>query len=221
MPWRTDGHYDNGEYHLRLRGWDLVDGKLVNDRIVPLCTEGDGPPQDNRFVLHLDNRTTGTATDASGDEPRAKVLDVRIAGGRAGPCDVVQVPPGASLEVDFVAYDVDAHLSEYSLVATFGADEPAIDLLAAPGATLTGVALGGAPAAVQVGPTYPAAFAQGAARPHWSGGGLRLHIPDLRSVITRSCCYQIELWVYKRTIVDCNGNRPHRDFSFYSLTIMV
>ena len=42
-----------------------------------------------------------------------------------------------------------------------------------------------------------------------------------RDAITRSCCYQIELWAYKRTIVDCNGNNPHRDFSFYSLTIAV
>ncbi len=230
MVWDTDGHYDNGEYHLRLVGYDRVGDTLQNERIVPLCgTEDADPPQQNHLVLQLDNRTTGTALDPSGDEPRAKVVEVRINGVVAGPCDIAQAPADASLDVYFIAYDVDAHLSQYSLVATFGADEPPINLLAVVpplgalpnGNTLTGVALDGVPAAVQVGPTYPAALDQGAVSPAWSGGGLHLHIADLRSVIERSCCYQIELWAYKRTIVGCNGNLPHRDFSFYSLTIAV
>jgi hypothetical protein len=150
------------------------------------------------------------------------VIDVRIGGITAGPCSNVVAPAGAALDIDFVAHDVDEHLSHYTLQATFGADEPAIPLLSVPGATLTGVAVGGAPAAAQVGPTYAAALGQpGAVRPLWSGGGLRLHIPDVRDAFPKTCCYQIELWAYKRTIVDCNGNHPHRDFSFYSLTVTV
>ena len=224
MDWHTAGQYDNGEQHVRLVGYDLVGGQLVKRRIVPLCgTETDTTPTDNHAVVYLDNRTTGTAIDSSGDEPRAKVLDVRIGGATAGPCSNVTAPPGASLDIDFIAYDVDGHLSEYSLIATFGADEPPVNLLSAPGAVLTGVAFGSVPAAVQVGPTYPLALmlGQGAARPVWSGGGVRLNIPNLRDAIKRTCCYQIELRVYKRTIVSCSTDRLHNDFSFYSLTITV
>ena len=75
--------------------------------------------------------------------------------------------------------------------------------------------------AAQVGPSYPQALTQGAVRPQWAGGGMRLHIPDLRQVITRSCCYQIELRVYKRAIVSCNDSLPYRDFTFYSVTLTV
>jgi hypothetical protein len=223
MNWLTAGQYDNGEYHLRLVGYERVGDQLVNERIVPLCgTEDEVPPTNNHVVVYLDNRTTGTPDDPSGDEPRAKVVDVRIGGVTAGPCSTTVVPAGAALDIDFVAYDIDEHLSHYTLQATFGADEPPVPLLSVPGATLTGVAVGGAPAAVQVGPTYAAALGQpGGVRPRWSGGGLRLHIPNVRDAFTRSCCYQIELWAYKRTIVDCNGNNPHRDFSFYSLTVTV
>lgn len=222
MNWRTEGQYDNGEHHLRLVGYRRVGDTLVDERVVPLCgTEDDAVPQDNHVVLSLDNRTTGSPDDPSGDEPRAKVLDVRIGGVTAGPCSNVVAPAGAALDIDFVAYDIDGHLSEYTLVATFGADQPPVQLLSAPGATLTGVALGGAPAALQVGPTYGAALGQGATAPVWSGGGLRLHIPNLRDAFAVSCCYQIELHVYKRTIVHCSFNRPHRDFSFYSLTVTV
>jgi hypothetical protein len=222
MNWLTAGQYDNGEHHLRLIGYRRVGDQLVDERIVPLCgTEDDTPPTANHVVVHLDNRTTGTPEDPSGDEPRAKVLDVRIGGLPAGPCSNIVAPAGADLDIDFVAYDVDEHLSHYTLQATFGADEPPINLLTVPGATLTGIAAGGAPAAAQVGPSYATALAQGAARPLWSGGGLRLHIPNIRDAFEQSCCYQIELWAYKRTIVDCNGNHPHRDFSFYSLTVTV
>ena len=222
MNWNTDGQYDNGEYHLRLVGYDLVNDKLVRRTMVPLCgTETNPKPTENHVVVYLDNRTTGTTTDPTGDEPRAKVLDVQIGGITAGPCSNVTAPPGASLDIDFIAYDIDGHLSEYSLVATFGADEPPVQLLSVPGATLTGVPLSGVPAAVQVGPAYPQAISQGATQPKWSGGGLRLHIPNIRDAIKRTCCYQIELWVYKRTIVNCSQDRLHRDFSFYSLTITV
>jgi hypothetical protein len=223
MNWLTAGQYDNGAYHLRMIGYDRVGDQLVNERVVPLCgSEDEVPTTDNHVVVYLDNRTTGTADDPSGDEPRAKVVDVRIGGATAGPCSNIVAPAGASLEIDFVAYDVDEHLSHYTLQATFGADEPPVQLLSVAGATLSGVAVGGVPAAVQVGPTYAEALLQpSAARPRWSGGGLRLQIPNLRDAFEKSCCYQIELWVFKRTIVDCNSNNPHRDFSFYSLTVTV
>lgn len=216
MHWLTLGNYDNGEQHLRLVGYTRTGDTLTNARVMPLCgTEAADPPTANHAVLFLDNRTTT-------EEPRADVLDVRINGATAGPCSNIDAKAGGTLDIDFVAYDVDGHVAWYTLAATYGKDL-SVDLLGllASGASLTGVAVGGAPAAVQVGPTYPVALTQGAAAPVWSAGGLRLHVPDLRLAFPETCCYQIELNVYKRTIVDCNGGWQHRAFSFYSLTVAV
>ena len=217
MNWLTEGHYDNGEQHLRLVGYTRVGDTLTNPRVMPLCgSENQDPPTPNHTVLYLDNRTVVA------DEPRADVVDVRINGVTAGPCSNIDAKNGGVLEIDFIAYDVDGHLAEYDLAATYGKNL-SVNLLGllASGATLTGVAIGAVPAAVQVGPTYPVALGQGATAPVWSGGGLRLHVPDLRLAFPETCCYQIELHVYKRTIADCDGNWPHRAFSFYSLTVAV
>ncbi|AKJ27547.1 carboxypeptidase-like regulatory domain-containing protein [Caldimonas brevitalea] len=215
MRWATDGHYDGGPYHLRLIGYTLVGGELQNPRVMPVCgSEDDASPLANSLVLRLDNR-------ASSDEPRAKVVAVRIDGALAGPCSNIDASQGGTLDVDFVAHDLDGHLSQYTLVATYGSDEPPVSLLGLPGATLTPIAVSGAPAADEVGPTYPEALGQGATAPVWRGGGLRLHVPDLRDAFPLTCCYQLELWVYKRTIANCYQGRAHRAFSFYSLTVQV
>ena len=72
-----------------------------------------------------------------------------------------------------------------------------------------------------VGPTYSAALtpAQGATRPTWHGGAVRLTINDLHQAFPCSCSYQLELRAYKRTIVSCNGNHPHRNLSEYSFAV--
>jgi hypothetical protein len=147
-------------------------------------------------------------------------VDVRINGVSAGPCSNVDATDGGVLEVDFVAYDVDEHLAYYSLIATYGKNL-AVNLLTAAGATLSPVALGATPAADFVGPNYGAAQAQGAASPHWRAGGLRLTIPDLRNAFPETCCYQLELRVYKRTIVSCDSNFTPWKLSYYSLTVVV
>ena len=48
----------------------------------------------------------------------------------------------------------------------------------------------------------------------------RLH-PDLRDAFPETCCYQIELWAYKRTVVNCDYGYWPRKHSFYSLTVVV
>jgi hypothetical protein len=98
---------------------------------------------------------------------------------------------------------------------------PPIDLLALSGATLTPMAQGSVPAADFVGNTYAKAKVEGAPAPIWKGGGMRLHIPDLHGAFPQTCCYQIELRVYNRTIVNCDGSLPFRAFSYYSLTVQV
>ncbi|HEX6738107.1 MAG TPA: hypothetical protein VF310_07550, partial [Vicinamibacteria bacterium] len=63
---------------------------------------------------------------------------------------------------------------------------------------------------------------QGAAAPIWRGGMLRLTIPDARQAFPETCCYQLELRAYKRTIVSCDHSfLPHSNLSEYSFTVVV
>ena len=79
------------------------------------------------------------------------------------------------------------------------------------------------PSAAQVGPTYGAALTlpQTAVSPVWLGGSLRLHIPDIRTAFPETCCYQLELRAYKRTIVNCYDGAGHDNLSEYSLTVII
>ena len=52
-------------------------------------------------------------------------------------------------------------------------------------------------------------------------GSLRLHIPDLRNAFPETCCYQLELRAYKRTIVSCYDGAGHNNLSEYSLTVII
>ncbi len=211
VNWLTANNYADGAYYLRLVGYELTaPDTLGPEQILPLCNTED----DNGLVLTLDNIYDPPL------EPAADIVNVRINGVSAGPCSNIDASGGGVLEVDFVAYDVDRHLAFYSLVATYGEDL-AVNLLTAPGATLTPVALGAIPAADFRGPDYGAAQAQGAAAPLWRAGGLRLTVPDLRDAFPETCCYQLELRVYKRTIVGCDYDYTPQKLTYYSLTVVV
>jgi hypothetical protein len=244
MNWITQNanqslNFSDGTYHLRVRSWDVDGaGNLVNDRILPLCdTE-----QDNGLVLTIDNRLTGAASGhptvldhvcGSGTvhicttEPDTDFLDVRINGAAAEACEIVDASEGGQLEIDFVAHDPDGHLGWYTLRANYG-ENLSVDLLTAPGAVLSpGPAVGLIPPAAQEGNFYGAAnparsaLDQGAVSPHWGGGSITLTIPDLSQAFPQSCCYELELWAYKRTIDDCNDNWPHRNRSHFTFTVQV
>jgi hypothetical protein len=133
-------------------------------------------------------------------------------------CGEYRLKPADVLRVDFIAYDPDQHLRNYDLIATYGDSEEVL-LLGIPGASLTGIPLPGAPAAAQVGPGYAAARVAGAVAPHWPGGGLRLEVPAALAV-PRTCCYQLELRAWKRTIVNCSSP-PHQNLSEYSFMVAV
>jgi hypothetical protein len=60
---------------------------------------------------------------------------------------------------------------------------------------------------------------QGATRPHWAGGCIRLTIPDLKKAFPKTCCYQLELRAYKRTIVSCYTG--YDNLSEYSFMVVV
>jgi hypothetical protein len=209
MQWLTENNFADGTYYLRLVGYTFAGGQLGNPQILPLCdTE-----QNNGLILTLDNITSPL-------EPADDIVDVRINGISAGPCSNVDATKGGTLDVDFVAYDVDQHLAYYTLIATYGKNL-AVNLLTAPGATLKPVALGAIPAADFVGPDYGTARLQGAGAPNWRAGGLRLNIPDLRNAFPETCCYQLELRVYKRTVVNCDHNYTPNKLSYYSFTVVV
>lgn len=224
MRWLTENTFADGTYELRLRAWSLVGSNLDNSRILPLCDTN----EENGIVLTLDNRLVG---DGSGHplstpdhpcgqgtvhlctlEPDTDIRAVRINGAPVDPCTIVQVNAGDVLQIDFLAHDPDAHLSHYSLVATYG-ENLARNLLTQPSTSLIPLT------AAQEGPTYGAAVGQGATRPHWAGGIIRLEMLAAEA-FPETCAYQLELRAFKRTIYNCDGNFPHRNLSEYSFTVM-
>ena len=236
MQWLTENNFADGTYQLRVLGWTLSGGNLVNPRVLPLCdTE-----QENRLVLTLDNRLVGpgsghvpptTPGHRCGPdtvhvctlEPDTDFIAVRINGAPVEACATVDAKAGGTLEIDFLAHDPDGHLAYYTLQATYE-ENLVVDLLGlVAGGLATLTPLGGAavPPAAQVGPTYGQALAQGAAGPTWAGGAVRLTIPDLRNAFKQTCCYQLELRAYKRTIASCDEGYPHRNLSEYTLTVIV
>lgn len=236
MNWLTANNFADGTYHLRVKSWTEAGVNLTNPRILPLCDTN----QDNGLVLTIDNRLVGLAAGhpttpdhpcGSGTvhtcttEPDTDFISVSIihpdfSSEPVGACANVGISPGDILRVDFMAHDPDGHLAYYTLGATYG-ENLINQLLGLPGAVLTALPGGPVPPAAQVGPTYKnARTTQGAAAPTWHGGAIRLEVPaDQAFPVT--CCYQLELRAYKRTIVNCNYNYVHRNLSELSFMIVV
>ncbi len=236
MRWLTEGIFNDGTYQLRIVSWQEMGGNLQNRTVLPLCNT----TQDNGLALTLDNRIVGpgsghpTAPDhpcGSGTvhlcttEPDTDIIAVAIvhpdnSTSDVGACGNQSIGTADTLRVDFMAHDPDGHLAYYSLVATYG-ENLANNLLALPGAVLTPLPGGPVPPAVQVGPTYGLArSAQGAVAPTWHGGALRLEVPA-HQAFPVTCCYQLELRAFKRTIANCAENYPHRNRSEFSFGITV
>ncbi|MEP7380227.1 MAG: carboxypeptidase-like regulatory domain-containing protein [Gemmatimonadota bacterium] len=235
VPWLTTPTFGDGTYSLRVVGYDEAGGVLSNPRVLDVCDTAD----ESRITVTTDNQSTFPApgpidnpcgpgtTHSCTNEPETDILDARIvrANGSTiaiGPCGDVRIDAGDVLEVDFVAYDAQGHLASYSLIATYG-ENLARDLIAL-GGTLTALP-GGAPpvpAAPQVGPDYATArnAPQNAVAPTWTGGAIRLSI-NAAIAFPESCCYQLELRAYKRTIVDCYANNAHRNLSERSFQVSV
>jgi hypothetical protein len=235
FPWLTAGTFSDGTYMLRVRGYQqAADGHVTGDDDALKVCETD---VEATIVVTLDNQSTylppgpadnpcgpGT-THACTNEPMTDILEVRIikADGStqaAGPCGQVQVGRGDVLEVDFIAYDAQGHLASFDLIATFGENE-SVPLTALGGAAALSPLPGApVPAAAQVGPDYAGARSQGATGPSWAGGAMRFSLPALQA-FERTCCYQLELRAYKRTIVNCQENFAHRNLSERSFLVMV
>ncbi len=239
FPWVTRPDpltftFADGVYGLRVIGYDEAGGVLSNRRELPVCDT----TTTAEIIVRLDNQSTfpepgppgnpcgSNTTHHCTNEPNTDIVDARIVHlvgppTDIGPCGDINLVAGDVLEVDFIAHDAQGHLASYSLIATFG-ENLAQDLIGL-GGTLSPVVGGllGVPQAAQVGPTYTAARgAQGAAAPTWAGGAIRLSI-SAAVAFPISCCYQLELRAYKRTIVSCNDNNVHRNLSERSFQVTV
>jgi hypothetical protein len=224
--WLTENNFADGTYQLRLKGWTRpgYSGVLTNPTIPPLC----GTQNENGMVLTVDNRFiaagpldahghpcgTGTVHTCTA-EPETDFIAVSVGGHTVNACSSVDGKLGGPLVIDFIAHDPDGHLAYYTLHATYG-DSQDIDLLdpaVVPSGTLTVLS------AAQIGPFYGDARIQGAAAPTWAGGTYRLTITNIHEAFPITCCYQLELSAYKRTIVSCDGNPAHANLSEYSFGV--
>jgi hypothetical protein len=240
MNWLTLNNFADGTYYLRVKAYDLVAGHLANARVLEIC---ENPGLHNFIVLTVDNRAeTSGPVDPNGHpcgagtvhkcttEPDVDFLSVKILHNDMTETDVAacgeySVKSTDKLQVDFAAYDPDGHLAKYTLHATWGEsnDKNLLTL----GGTLTpsplAPAWAPAPPATEVGPTYAnALIADPTIRPHWHGGAIRLTIDPATAVFEETCCYQLELYAHKRTIVNCDdslwGHWNRAEYSFMIVT---
>jgi hypothetical protein len=203
-----------------------------------------GADKQNHVYITLDNRLDPDPSHPSGDhlcgagtvhtctrEPDTRFISAKLLHGdgttdELAACSQHPMRKGDQLEVDFLVYDPDGHLSYFELYATYG-DSLTTPVLGAPGSTLI---VGPAPyvnafinipAALQPGPDYGQARLQRAVSPIWSGGTFRITVPAA-TVFPEPCCYQLVLYGHKRTLT-CGDESLwlHTNLSEYSFMITV
>ena len=178
-------------------------------------------PQNNNLVVRLDNRIvlppTPDNVHINTTEPDCGITSVSLGGVAVAACGAQQLLHGTPFEVDFFCTDPDGHLDHYELVVKYDVGAFKNLLSTADVGTLTLSVVGPG----QAGPDYADALTQGAARPQWKGGSMKLVIDDASKVFPKTCCYVIELTVYKRNIVNCSGSLPYFNQTHYSFTVLV
>ena len=211
-------------YDFRIVGYRALGGGAVDpgpDESTRKVIDGCGGSADNNLlVLRIDNRTPFTPVAGTvhlpTSEPDCGISHVRIGGVEVGACGFQQLQKGTPLEIDFFATDANGHLDHYELVVEHGLGAVANLLNPAEVGTLTLTPISGGPQ----GPTYANAITQGAVRPVWNGGTMRLHINDASKVFPETCCYLIRLTVWKRNIVNCSYPIYYNQFH-YTFTVIV
>ena len=219
----TAGTIPDGTYDFRIVGYKALasgDPDPASRKVMPGC--GDAP-DNNLIVLRIDNRLVGVpvpgTVHVSTNEPDCGISGVRLGGAAVAPCGAQQLQPGTPFEVDFFCTDPDGHLDHYELVVKYDLGSIKNLLSAADvGAFSLSVVSGG-----PEGPDYSNAVAapQSSPRPVWKGGSLRLHVNDASKVFPKTCCYLIELTVWKRNIVNCDGHLTYYNQMHYSFTVTV
>jgi hypothetical protein len=249
MQFVTQNVLPDGTYYLRMRGWHRPGyvGNLATPVVLPVCGSADL----NGVVVTIDNHlVTAGPTDLNGHmcgsgsvhqcttEPDTEVVAVQILHHDGtitdvGACGNVKITDTDVLQIDFVAYDPDPHphLRNYELSLHYDVSL-VTDLL---NSALAGWSLspspippGWAPAAAQVGPGYAdalTALPTPATSPEWAGGAVRLKV-NAKAVFPYTCCYQLALYAFKRTIggggLGCDHSKWNQwNVTEYSFTITV
>jgi hypothetical protein len=226
IVWQTDNNFVNGTYYLRMKSWTRPGyaGDLSNKKITPFC--GD-KPEDNYTVIAIDNRpdpgpSAGHPLDhpcgpgtvhICTTQPDCNIFSVTIGGQQAGACSNITAQDSDPVVIDFMVHDPDGMLAYYALSCNYGLDLTE-DLIDVNGVHIGTIAPGVGPTyatswigpAAQIGPDYGSALTtkpmQGATAPIWEGGTIRL-TTTVGALFPETCCYQLQLWVYKRDIVNC------------------
>jgi hypothetical protein len=221
---QTAGILPDGAYDFRVIGYKaLPNGDL--DPATRKVMDGCGGHQDNNLlVLRFDNRLVGPATPGTvhvnTTEPDCGINAVRLGpvpgGVLVAPCGSQQLKPGTPLEIDFFVTDPDGHLDHYELVVKYDLGSIKNLLSAAEVGSFTLVP----PPGGSAGPDYSNAVPP-LPRPIWTGGSMKLVIDDASKVFPKTCCYLIELTVWKRNIANCDGHLAYYNQMHYSFTILV
>lgn len=218
--------FSDGTYQFRVVGWQLGGaGELINRKVIPVC----GTEKDNNLILTFDNQVMdplthdpshncGAGVHICTQEPDTGISEVRINGVKVNPCDTINAKEG-TMEIDFLAQDIDGHLAYYSLVATYGLNA-VVNLLSQPSASVTALVAGTQSGWVSgnANGTYGVALSQGAVAPQWNGGKYTLKV-DVKEAFQIPCCYQFELRAYKRTVVNCYHGYAHNNLTEYSIGV--
>jgi hypothetical protein len=221
---QTFTNFADGAYDFRVKGYKSLPNGEPDPNDPGVVLAGCGNHQENNLlVLRIDNRIVGPqqpgTVHINTTEPDCGINFVKIGNNFVQPCGAEHLlphPPNppVPLEIDFFCSDPDGHLDHYDLRILWGLGN--VRSLFSFGAAPTGVG------AVQPGPSYAQALTQpGAApRPIWRGGHMKLIIPDASQVFPITCCYLIELTVWKRNIVNC-GSSSYYNQMHHSFTVTV
>ena len=230
VVWKT-GTLPDGRYRLHINAYKEGPPGTLTLQSLPPCH----PDEPNEIIVAIDNRavpdaahvpsfTTGHPCGGSTvhlctTEPDVDIEAVRIIRkvGRpvpVEPCKIYERMEDDEIEIDYLVSDSDKHLGYYTLDVEFGESESRN--------LLTGTAITRNDPGVAVGPQYWDALQpvadQGAVAPDWPGGRMRVRIPasEMGEKFPYRCCYQIELYAYKRTIVSCDRDYDHFNRTNYS-----
>jgi len=224
----TAGFFADGAYDFQIVTYKAAGGggpDLTTAKVLDGC--GVEPNTNNQVVIWLDNRIASLPPGTvhwNTTEPDCGITAVRLGTTGVLACGTQPLQPGTSLEVDYFISDPDGHLDDYSLVVKYGlsseknllstADVGSFSYIAGPG--------------VSVGPDYSNAVTpsivppESSVRPIWNGGNITLHIDNASNVFPVTCCYLIELTVWKRNIVSCLvDGLAYYNQSHYSFTVTV
>jgi hypothetical protein len=214
----TAGFFVDGPYEFQIVGYTFEsDGTISSNGALPGCGKPSklGVNYNNDFTLYFANPTPGETY------PDTAINSVSFNGSLLPPCGIETLPPSVpfSFVVNFTASDAEGFLDSYVLSLQYGTNAP-VPLVSC--GCLTSIPACGltAPIGVEVGPCYADAIAQGAVRPFWNGGTMTLTFANALSLFPVSCAYDLILNVYKRNIVDCDGDDYYQETVYYSFTVL-